>query len=250
MYETKATSTNQGHIIYVIDASGSMSNALEGKPKIDHVNQALQSSIIEMINRSRTGDLFKSRYRVAMIAYNDIPLDLLGGFINITDVAEKGFPQFSATESTNTRSALIMARDLLSGVLPNIQHCPAPLICHLTDGRFTTEDPEPVAREIMQMRVNDGNVLIENIYLGDDLTKATIPDSKAWRGLENETELKDDYARKLFRMSSPVPDSFASVVYDEGYQFTAGRRMIIPGTEPELIQLAFTMSTATGVVPV
>ncbi len=47
-----------------------------------------------------------------------------------------------------------------------MQGCPAPLVCRMTDGQYSGHDPEPVAREIMSMRNNDGNVLLQNIYDG------------------------------------------------------------------------------------
>ena len=36
-----------------------------------------------------------------------------------------------------------------------MQDHPAPLICHLTDDRYTGRDPEPVVRAIMRMRNMD-----------------------------------------------------------------------------------------------
>jgi hypothetical protein len=246
MYEVKATAKTPGHIVYVIDASGSMGDPLEGERKIDHVHRALKASISEMIGRSRTGDYFSPRYRVALIAYNDTPLDVFKGFLNITEVANLTLPSFVPSEKTDTRAAFVRVCDLLAGEINKIRHCPAPLVCHLTDARFTHEDPEPVVQDIMELRVDDGQVLVENIYLGDELTRTAIGDSRSWQGLRYEHELQDDFAQKLFRMSSPLPESYAGAMRDSGYQLAAGRRMLIPGTSSDLVEMAFTVSTKTG----
>ncbi len=113
--------------------------------------------------------------------------------------------------------------------MANYQDHPAPVVCHLTDGAYNAADPEPIAQEIMAMSNADGNVLVENIYVGPNLTKAPISDIKNWPGISDESALTDDPAlgpllRKLFRMSSPLPQSYASVIQEDGFGMTAGCR--------------------------
>jgi hypothetical protein len=140
-----------------------------------------------------------------------------------------------------------MARDLLRQELASSSdgNCPAPMVCHMTDGMYTGTDPEPVAREIMQMRTPDGPVLVENIYVGKNLTVDAISDPAAWPGVADASELSDSYARKLFNMSSPLPDSYARVINESGYSLQPGSRMLIPSSNGDLIELAFAMSGAT-----
>ena len=57
--------------------------------------------------------------------------------------------------------------------------------------------------------------------------------------------MRNSYAQQLFRMSSPLPASYAAVIGEEGYGLKAGCRMLIPGSNSELIELAFAMSGAT-----
>lgn len=78
-------------------------------------------------------------------------------------------------------------------------------MCHLTDGEYSGDDPEPIVREIMKLRTHDGPVLVENIFIGDGLTP---PDTTVenWLGLRSESEVTNQYAKKLFRMSSVMPD--------------------------------------------
>jgi hypothetical protein len=63
--------------------------------------------------------------------------------------------------------------------------------------------------------------------------------------LFQENELKSQYAQQLYRMSSRLPASYASVIEEEGYGLEAGCRMLIPGITSELIELAFAMPGAT-----
>ena len=247
-YQTKATSVTPALIVYLLDCSGSMSEQLDGAQKIEHVNQAMGKVLKRMVRRSTKGEVVSPRYRLAMVAYSDQPFDLLGGVESIDKVIQKGRPTLSTLSTTDTASAFIYARDLLKKELPNLKGHPAPMVCHLTDGQFTGADPEPIAQEIMQMSNDDGPILIENIYVGPDLTHQPILDAEAWLGIADETDLKDPYARKLFKMSSPLPDSYADVISSENYSLRTGSRMLIPGTSQDLIELAFAMSGATPVI--
>lgn len=246
-YQTEANSRTPALIIYLLDISGSMSDAFDGSRKIDHVNKALASTLKRMIQRSTKGKVISPRYRLAMCAYSDEAVDMLGGIRTIEEVAAMGNPTLSPTKSTNTHAAFTWARDLLRRELPNLSGKPAPMVCHLTDGQYTSSDPEHLAREIMQMSNEDGNVLVENIYVGPDLTSSAISSIQTWPGLTDLSQLRDSYAQKLFHMSSPLPSSYAAMIREEGYGLTPGSRMLIPGGNSELIELAFTMSGATPV---
>lgn len=247
MYDVVATRNTPALVIYLIDISGSMAEPLDGARKIDHVEDAIEKIVNKMVQRSTRGELISPRYRMAMIAYTDDPIDVLGGVLTIDQVVQRGKLKLKPNHLTNTDKAFAMARDILHQELPKIGDCPAPMVCHLTDGDYTGADPSPIAREIMQMGNADGNVLIENIYVGADLTEEPIGDPFAWPGLLSEQELKSPQAKKLFLMSSELPASYAEVISDDGYALRPGSRMLIPGTNRDLIQLAFCMSGATPV---
>jgi Mg-chelatase subunit ChlD len=231
----EATSTSPALIIYLIDISGSMKEVLDGSQKVEHVNQAIERVLRKMVQRSTKGEIISPRYRLAMIAYSDQPMDILGGIQTIDQVAAKGKPKLSANARTDTAAAFGMARDILRAELPNLNGCPAPMVCHLTGGQYTGNDPEPIAQEIMQMSNDDGNVLVENIYVGPDLTKQPISNINSWPGVMDASELNNQYAQKLFRMSSLLPDSYANMIGEEEYTLQPGSRMLIPGTNKELI---------------
>jgi len=247
-YSVVATGKTPALIIYLLDVSGSMQDVLDGSPKIEHVNQAIEKVLVRMVQRSSKGEIISPRYRLAMVAYRDTHIDILGGIKTIGEVAQLGKPTLSANATTDTAAAFAYARDLLKKELATLNGPPphpAPMICHLTDGVFTGSDPEPIAQEIMQMATDDGHVLIENIYVGPNLTVQPITDVENWPGLRDASEVNDQYAKKLFNMSSPLPDSYANVINEMGYELKPGSKMLIPSANKELIELAFAMSGAT-----
>lgn len=244
-YNTMATAVTPALIIYLLDCSGSMGEKLDGAKKIEHLNEALHGVLKRMVQRSTKGDVVSPRYNLALIPYSDQPRDILAGIKTIKEVWDQGRPNFAPTTSTDTAAAFLYALDLLQRELPNLKGHPAPMVCHLTDGVYTGADPEPVARQIMQLANDDGNVLVENIFIAPNLTRQPISDASTWAGISDASELQDPYAAKLFSMSSELPPSYAEVVQADGYGLKAGCRMLIPGTSKDLVELAFAMSGST-----
>ncbi len=73
-----------------------------------------------------------------------------------------------------------------------------PILINISDGEATDGDPEGMARDLMSLGTNDGNVLLYNCHLSESAaTPVQYPDS--------ESRLGDGYARQMFRMSSVMP---------------------------------------------
>jgi hypothetical protein len=250
-YTVPATSKTPALIIYLLDVSGSMGEDLGGKPKIEVVSDALHQVAVRMVQRSTKGTTVAPRYRIAMYAYSSQVTDLLGGIKTVAELAQMGVPRLQPMDATDTAAAFREAKRLLSAELGNLQDSPSPLVCHMTDGEYNSGgDPEPIAREIMQMSVPDGDVLVENIFVTDKALTQSIADPKAWTGITDETPLASPYAETLMRMSSPIPQTYASVMAEMGYRLAPGARMLFPGNTPEIVELGFAMSGATPVTPV
>lgn len=241
-YRSVATSKTPALIIYLLDVSGSMSEAYGSSTRIDLVSKALHKVAVKMVQRSTKGAIVSPRYRIAMFAYSSQVIDLLGGIKTIDEVAKMGIPRLTTLDATDTAGAFMAAENLLITELPNIQDHPAPLICHMTDGEYNGTDPRPIAERIMNMAVPDGNVLIENIYFKSD-TGITV--GRDWAGVTSPWELSDQYSQKLLEMSSIIPDSYRSVMREFGYKLDMGVRMFFPAESVELLELAFAMSGAT-----
>lgn len=246
-YEIMATAKTPALIIYLLDVSASMSQSLGGKRRIDVVTEALTVVLRQMVFRSTKGSRLSPRYRIAMIAYSDHVYDLLDGIKTVDQVAHLGVPVLSPMRTTNTAAAFAQAEKLLAAELPNLRACPAPLVCHMTDGEYTGADPEPIAKRIMAMNVPDGNVLIENIFISDKILSQSVSDPSKWPGILPDTKLTNEYARKLRAISSPLPASYQAMMQENGYQLAKNALMLLPGISPELVAMGFQMSAATPV---
>jgi len=246
-YNIKATSDTPMFIVYLIDLSGSMALECGGKRRIDVVASSLERIRRKMIARSRVGDEVKSRYAVAMLGYSDNVVDLLNGIQTIDKLETMQLPTLNPGGSTNTGAAFEAAWHVLNQYLPNIQDCPAPLVCHLTDGGANVgSKPDQIATSIKQLGTSDGTVLVENIYIGERLLKYPIEDPKRWPGVLNPADIQDPYVQALWHSASPLPDSYAAELNEtEDYRIQPGSKMLIPAEAPEMIELAFQMSGST-----
>lgn len=244
-YDIQANTKQPALVIYVLDVSGSMSANLGSRRRIDVVMDALQAALQMAVFRSTKGSRIAPRYRVAIFAYSDGVYDVLGGIKTIDQVAHLGVPVLSTMRRTDSALAFADVEKLLIKEMPNLANCPAPLVCHMTDGEFTGSNPEPIVRRIMNMANSDGNVLVENIFISDKLLSQPITNLQTWPGILPETPMSNEYANKLRSISSPLPESYRIMMLESGYQMAENAVMMIPGMSQELVELGFVMSTST-----
>lgn len=244
-YTTLATSQAPSLVIYLLDMSASMNQPFRGKRRVDVVAEGLDMALRQMVFRSTRGRRVLPRYRVAIFAYSVEVVDLLGGIKSIDEVAHLGLPELSPVRFTHTARAFAAAERLLEAELPTLAACPAPLVCHMTDGEHTGGDPEPAARRIMDMAVPDGHVLVENIFVSESILPEPIADLSTWPGVLPDTPLSNPYARKLRNMSSPLPETYRTHLREAAFHLAPGAIMLLPGMNHELVTMGFQMSTAS-----
>lgn len=245
LYTQPATSLNPAFIIYLIDASYSMNDPCNGTTKIDIVNNALREAIKDMIRRSMRDGIVQRRYRVAILAYSTVVVDILEGVCDLPDLVKRGQPVIHAGGETDTALGFSAVENLLKQHIAEFQHGPAPLVCHLTDALITASDPTPVVQRIQRMGVPDGNVLIENVYVADKMLRSPVRNWRQWPGVNRPSQLTNEYSRLLFQLSSPLPDTYRQNMNNYGYNLQPGAVLFFPGEHTELIRLAFAASTAT-----
>ncbi|MCI0399529.1 MAG: VWA domain-containing protein [Chloroflexi bacterium] len=246
-HTTLATSKTPALVIYLLDISASMDKRLGKKSRLETAMDALNAAIRTMVFRSSKGRRIQPRYRLAIYAYSNEVYDLLGGIRTIDEVAQMKLPAIGTRRGTDTARAFAAAGELIGYELPHMQTHPAPLVCHLTDDRYTGDDPEPIVKAIMRMGNQDGHVLVENIYISDQLGNRPGQNALAWTGIQANSPLADDYGRKLRSLSSPLPPSYHTIMQEMGSKIEADSVMMFPGNTPDLISLGFQMSSATGV---
>jgi len=128
--------------------------------------------------------------------------------------------------------------DVLGGVLPIDQAAP------VLDERLKVI--RTLARLLMHLRVADGYVLLQNIYISDTFARM-VRRPREWRGIQLDTPLEDPYARKLRAMSSPIPETYRKFLREfMNANLDEGSYMLFPGHTPEFIRFGFQMSAATG----
>lgn len=246
-YSVLATAKTPALIIYLLDVSASMTLPLGDKRRIDVVVDALTAALRQMVFRSTKGGRLSPRYRIAMLAYSDYVYDLMGGIKTIAEVAQMGVPELDPLRTTDTAKAFAHAEKLLLTELPNLSNGPAPVLCHMTDGEYTGEDPEPIVRRIMEMSVPDGKVLVENIFISDQVLSQPVGDPTKWPGILPTTQLASSYAQKLQALSSPIPESYREMMEENSYRMAQGALMMLPGNSSDLVAMGFQMSAATPV---
>jgi hypothetical protein len=251
-YTIEATTKTPALLIFLIDVSASMDLPLGNKTRLEAAEEAVTATIQELLSMCMKGGTIKPRYRLAMLAYSDNVDDGLGGIQPIDTVvqlfSQRGPLRLKVGKGTNPAAAFAEAERLIRAELPKIQEHPAPVICHLTDGKHDKryQDPEPIAQEIMSLGVQDGKVLVENIFISDDILAEPIRDLKSWQGIRPDTQLLNDYAVKLRNMSSRFPESYITNVFEKAsIQLAPDARMLLPGTSPELVKLGFQIAGHT-----
>lgn len=247
MYSQPATTLTPALVIYVIDASDSMNEPCETTTRIDMVNKALRAAVKDLVRRSMRDGVVQRRYKLAIFAYSTLVIDVLGGIRDLPELLRTGVPELSAGGVTDTAQAFKAVGQLLETHLKEFQHSPAPLVCHLTDGVFTTSDPSSAILKIQHMRVTDGPVLVENVYFAEaeDMLKRPVSNWQQWGGVLRSTDLSDDYARFLFGLSSLLPETYRQNINNYGYHLQPGAALFFPGMHSDLIRLAFAISSAT-----
>mgnify|MGYP001483033799 CR=1 FL=1 len=246
MFYTQPTTTlTPALVVYLIDASHSMNDPFGGTTKMDAVNKALKEAIKDMVRRSIREGIVQPRYKIAIFAYSTKVVNVLEGIRDLPELVRHGVPVISAGGETDTATGFAAVETLLQKHLETFQTCPAPLVCHLTDALITASDPTTVVRQIQSMIVRDGPVLVENVYVAENMLRTPVYDWHQWGGVVKAGQLTNNYARLLFHLSSPLPETYRQNINDYGYRLQQGAALFFPGVHIDLVRLAFAVSTAT-----
>ncbi len=258
-YSNLATADHPALIVYLLDISGSMGQAMQstGKTRIQAVSDAFYVTVQEMIARSAKQDIISPRYEIAVYAYSDEVYDIYGGLRTIDYIADKGIPALHLQNRTNMALAFKLVRDLLvreinSWTKEEKMSRPAPLVVHMTDAEITERlgDPLPFVEEIKRLYVDDGNVLIENIFITDHI-KLPTSDVKLFGGYQFGEVLDNPFGEKLLAMSSVIPESYRLLINKtQGMNLKTKTAMMFPGRNPDFVQAGFIFSGVSGVAQV
>jgi len=256
------SSATPGYIIFLVDQSGSMDEGYpECKNKANFTALVINRTINELININMDGDAVKDRVFITLIGYggkgansvDEIKSAILsdfannplrienkkqkvsdgnGGLIEI-DVQNPIFIEPLANGYTPMGKALGLAKEKINIWMSKHPAYPAPVIINISDGLpydgKSTEKSEleaiEAAKEIMMLSYEDGNPIIFNAHIGD--SKETCICSAF------ESELPDEQAKFLFKISSKIPNSYKDAANKQELNIKPDSKGFVSNADPE-----------------
>jgi hypothetical protein len=252
-YTAEISRSNPSCFLFLIDQSGSMDDGFgadEGnRKKADGVADAINRLLQNLVIKCAKSEGVRDYYHVGVLGYGSKVGPAFGGalagraLVPISEIADNParvdertkkvddgagglvdqtvkFPiWFDAVARGGTPmcDALTRSHAILSSWLADHAGSFPPIVINITDGESTDGDPTDKARELEQLASDDGNVLLFNVHLSSQrATPVEFPDG--------EDALPDDYAKLLFRISSPMPSYMRSSAQQEGYSVSDGTR--------------------------
>jgi hypothetical protein len=263
VYAAEISRSNPTCFLFLIDQSRSMRGPMGGAPdttKAQAVADAVNRLLYTLVLRCVWGQAVLDRFHVGVLGYGARVGTAFGGpllgrdLVAVSELARSplrveqrtqtvedgGIPVEQAVKfpvwfepqaegKTPMCATLERAGRLLSVFLADHPECFPPLVLNLTDGEATDGDPEPAAERLRALAGADGNVLLFNAHLSSSTARPIeFPDS--------DLGLPDEAARRLFRMSSPLPPvmgrsarqaGFSAGVQTRGFVFNADLASVV-----------------------
>ena len=95
-----------------------------------------------------------------------------------------------------------------------------PMVINITDGDTTDGDPTPHAQAVSSFSMPDGHVLVFNCHISSRAASPIMfPDS--------DSGLPDQFAQRLFHMSSVLPGNFRVIQFSEVGEFRVYSHLVI-----------------------
>ena len=257
-YEADISRNNPGCFLFLIDQSGSMMDVLGGQPgqrKMDGAADAVNRILDAISQRCSQGMDIRDYFQIGLITYGtdgsgqpslrsvlpgtslERPFLKVSEVVDVAEVEEREvkepdgaggvvevtrkFPVWLRAEAgygTPMCEALNAASKAIEAWTAQNPDSYPPMVISVTDGDATDGDPEPAAQEIMALKTNDGNTLIYNAHLSE---MSAVPVQYP----ADESDLPpDEYAKRMFRMSSEFPEQVRALAADLGLPVTEGSR--------------------------
>lgn len=233
--EKQWSSATPGLLVILLDQSGSMMLEYDGKDsKTVFASRAVNRVIDNIIQKNFDGESPKNRCFISVIGYNhnvheicsnwlkdldNSPIrveevtkkesDGAGGIIEVKTKMPIWVEPITQDGATNMKGAFELAKNLVAKWMQDNPSFPAPVIINISDGEPYYEGKDvkecmaettDVAKSIMQLENEDGNVLIFNARIEKDGGKIEYPD--------DESKLSSPEARFLYNISSTIPASY------------------------------------------
>lgn len=255
-YTAEISRTTPSMFLFLIDQSGSMDDPFgapaesgESRKKSEGVADAINRLLQNLVIKCAKSEGIRDYYSVGVIGYGGKVRPAFGGalsgktFAPVSEIADNParvdersrkvedgagglvdesvkFPVWFDPKGhggTPMCEALRLAKATVEGWTGQHGDGFPPIVINITDGESTDGDPTTVATELKSLSTSDGEVLLFNLHLSSSkAAPLQFPD--------REDGLPDEYARLLFRISSPLPAYMRSVAREEGISISDGAR--------------------------
>jgi hypothetical protein len=274
-YDAEVSRGNPSCIFFLLDQSGSMADPFGGGEaslrKADGASDAINKLLSNLVIKCTKSEGVRDYYYVSVIGYGGGVGPRLGGaltgreVVSISELANSPlrvedrkrkvqdgagglveenvkFPVWFdpvADQGTPMCEALRLTKKLLEPWVEQHSACFPPIVINITDGEATDGDPSGPADEVRTIVSTDGNVLLFNVHLSSQqATPIVFPDNDA---------LPDQFAKALFRISSPLPPHMAAAAKSEGISVSDGSRgFVFNASMVELINFLDIGTRPTG----
>lgn len=139
--------------------------------------------------------------------------------------------------ATTTCSALCKACEILDTWIPRHQRSRRPIVINITDAAPLDGDPIPYADALKQRATDTGNVLFYNCFLSSGPATPLM-----FRG--SGELLPEPFARRLFHMSSPLPETIVEKVRAEGRECEPNARGMAYNADKDALTTFLRLVTA------
>jgi hypothetical protein len=251
-YTAEISRARPSCFVFLIDQSGSMQESWggeAGKSKADALATIINRLLQNLVLKCAKSEGVRDYYDVGVIGYGASVGPAFSGPLAGKELAPIGeianqparveertkkiddgagglldqnikFPVwFDAVANGGTPmcQAMSRAQSILSRWVTEQPTSFPPIVINITDGQSTDGDPTSAAAALKALKTEDGELLLFNIHVS---STSSSPIEFA----SDESALPDDYAKGLFRMSSPLPDYMKSIAAEEGVSVGAAPR--------------------------
>ncbi len=240
-YTADISRANPACIMFLIDQSGSMQEALAGQPgqrKMDQAAAAINRVIDTISQRCSQGESIRDYFHIGILGYNtdrganptittgfpgtstDQPFLLISQVVECATTVEVQAKESDgagglvdvtrqmpiwlnphAENGTPMLTALQVATDAIERWVGEHPDSFPPIVINVSDGMATDGDPEGQAQRLTGLETSDGNALLFNVHL------SAIAANPIQYPDNVEFLPQDEYAQSMFRMSSVLPEA-------------------------------------------
>lgn len=240
-YQLGWSESHPGHVVYLLDLSGSM----EENGKIDRLITAVHDVIKDLIQQSAPSGLIEDNMTLTIIGYNSEVktivdnktlsqlLPMLSKGNCLLDKRTNAIPRWQTFTAEGMRTAANDIKTWIARQEANNCKVPAPLVVHVTDGYPYEGDKTSdsaftnalnAARELKAINTPDGHVRLFNIHIEPNMPSYTFPTTRP-----NGTGVAEKIMTFLFDSASEVDEGAknnADLLLNPGVVKTGSKFMV------------------------